>query len=142
MLLDYERDVQTENTIMMSAMYGLALLFQCLEMGCYIIFYRHLYRHDTSMFKNSIITKDAYKNRQRRTIFSIGGQLCCYIAELAFVGNMVVWINVLEDSYVTSMKEVYFVFKICEFGAISTIQVLTSGDLRNILLDLVTFRYL
>ena len=142
MLLDYRGDIQTENTIMMSAMYGLALLFQFLEIGCYIIFYKHLYLHDTSMMKNSIITKDAYKNRQRRTIFSMGGQLSCYIAELAFIANMVVWINVVEASSVTSMKEIYFVFKICEFGAISTVQVLTSGDLRNKFFDFVYSTYL
>ena len=131
MLLDYRGDTQTENTFMMSAMYGLALIFQFLEIGCYIIFYKHLYLHDTSMMQNSIISKDAYRNRQRKTLFTMGGQLCCFIAELAFVANMVVWINVVEDSYVTSMKEIYFVFKICEFGVISTVQVLTSGDLRN-----------
>ena len=72
----------------------------------------------------------------------MGGQLSCYIAELAFIANMVVWINVVEASSVTSMKEIYFVFKICEFGAISTVQILTSGDLRKKFFDFVYSRYL
>ncbi len=133
MVLDYEGGPQGESILMMSLMYGIALLFQVIEVGCYIIFYNHLYIHDTSMLKNSIISNDAYRNRQRTNIFSMGGQLCCFFAELIFVANMIIWINVVENYYVTSMKEIYFVFKIYEFGFLSTVQILSSKELRSIL---------
>ncbi len=133
MVLDYEGGPRGESILMMSLMYGIALLFQFIEIGCYIIFYNHLYIHDTSMLKNSIISNDAYRIRQRTNIFSMGGQLCCFFAELVFVANMIVWINVVENYSVASMKEIYFVFKIYEFGLLSTVQVLSSRELRTML---------
>ena len=137
MLLDNEGGPHGESIFMMSLMYGIALLFQLIEVGCYIIFYNHLYIHDTSMLKNSIISSDAYRNRQRTNIFSMGGQLCCFFAELIFVANMIVWINVVEKYNVTSMKEIYFVFKIYEFGFLSTVQVLSSKELRSMLISCI-----
>ena len=137
MILDYEGEtVQPESTLMMSLMFGLALFFLFLELGCYFIVYLHLYIHDNSMVRHSVISIDAYKNRQRTNVFSMGGQSFCFLAELLFVATLVTWINVVENDDVTDLKEVYFVFKIGEFGLSSTIQVLASREFRTMFLKL------
>jgi hypothetical protein len=135
MILLYEgKTAQQESTEMMSLMYGLAMFFLFAEAGCYFLVYKYLYTHDNSMLRHSIISMDAYKNRQRTNIFSMGGQCCCFLAELLFVATMMIWINVVESYYVTSLKEVYFVVKIGEFGISSTIQVLASKEFRTMFL--------
>ncbi len=128
-LLDYQGVNRSESTFMMSLLYGIALTFQFTEVGCYIIFYNHLYTHDKLMLNNAVISRDTYKNRQRTNIFSMGGQICCFITELLFMVNGIIWINLGDNYSISSMKEIYFVFKIYEFGFLSTVQVLTSKDL-------------
>jgi len=59
----------------------------------------------------------------------MGGQICCFITELLFMVNGIIWINLGDNYSISSMKEIYFVFKIYEFGFLSTVQVLTSKDL-------------
>jgi hypothetical protein len=118
---------------MMSLLYGIALMFQIAEVGCYIIFYKHLHNHDKLMLNNSVITRDTYKNRKRVNIFSMGGQICCFVAELLFMVNGIIWINLGDNYSISSMKEIYFVSKIYEFGFLSTVQVLTSKELCSLL---------
>ncbi len=140
MILDFEGVQQEDSTMMMSFLIGIVLCFQFIEAGCYFLFYNHLYTHNTLMLNNSIISSDAYRNRQRTNILSMGGQLCCFLFELVFVSNLVIWINIFEKYYVTSMKEIYFVLKICEFGFLSTIQVLSSRELHVLFMSYIKMK--
>ena len=140
MILDFEGIHQVDSTIIMSFLFGIVLCFQFIEGGCYFLFYNHLYKHNRLMLNNSIISSDAYRNRQRTNILSMGGQLCCFLFELVSVSNLIIWINIFEKHYVTSMKEIYFVLKLCEFGFLSTIQVFTSRELYNLLKSFIKIK--
>ena len=133
LVLEYQGVMEPASYPMRTTLFSIALFFQLTEVKCYLIMYTHLYIHDTLMMKSSVISNETYRNRQRTNIFSMGCQLCCFLAELIYVTNMMIWTNVIESYSVTSMKEIYFVFKICEFGFLSTIQVLSSRELRSML---------
>ncbi len=139
---EYQGVMEPASFTLKNALMCLALLFQLAEVVCYISMYKNLYIHDTLMMKRSVISNETYRNRQRTNIFSMGGQLCCFLAELIYLANMMIWTNVIENYSVTSMKEIYFVIKICEFGFLSTVQVLTSRDLRNMLKSCVKIKIL
>ena len=105
-----------------------------------MIFYNHLYKPEKLMLNNSVISRDTYKNRKRTNIFSMGGQICCFITELLFMANGIIWINLGDNYSITSMKEIYFVFKIYEFGFLSTVQVLTSKELCSLFKNLIKIK--
>ena len=138
--MDFKGVQLTDSTIIMSFLIGIGLCFLFIEVGCYFLFYNHLYKHNRLMLNNSIISSDAYRNRQRTNILSMGGQICCFLFELVSVSNLIIWINIFEKHYVTSMKEIYFVLKICEFGFLSTIQVFTSRELYNLLKSFIKIK--
>ncbi len=141
-MLEYQGVMEPVSFPLKNALMCLALLFQLTEAVCYVLMFTYLYIHDTLMMKSSVISNETYRNRQRTNIFSMGGQLFCFLAELIYVANMMIWTNVIENYSVTSMKEIYFVIKICEFGFLSTVQVLSSRDLRNMLKHCVKIKIL
>ena len=61
-------------------------------------------------------------------------QFYCFLAEWVFIMTLAIWVNLVEKYDVAILKEIYFVFKIGEFGISSTIQVLASRELRSMFL--------
>ena len=61
-------------------------------------------------------------------------QFYCFLAEWVFIMTLAIWVNLVEKYNVAILKEIYFVFKIGEFGISSTIQVLASRELRSMFL--------
>jgi len=133
LVLEYQGIMEPESFHLRTILLFIAALFLLAEVVCYIIMYKHLYNHDTLMVKNSVISNETYRNRQRTNIFSMGGQLCSFLFEMSYVICMIICTNLIESYSATNMKEMYFVFKICEFGFLSTIQVLSSRELRSVL---------
>ena len=65
---------------------------------------------------------------------SIAGQFYSFLAELIYIMAITISINFVENYDSVILKEISFVMKIGEFGIFSTIQVLTSTELRLMLL--------
>ncbi len=133
LVLEYQGVIEPESFVLRATLMFVALFFLLAEIVCYMIMYKHLYNHDTLMMKNSVISNETYRNRQRTNIISMGGQFCSFLFELSYVSSMIICTTLIESYSATNMKEMYFVFKICEFGFLSTVQVLSSRELRNVL---------
>ena len=119
----------------MTTLSALTLTFMMVELTCYAVIYTYLYMHDTLMFKHTVISIDLYKNRQKRNIVSIAGQFYSFLAELIYIMAITISINFVENYDSVILKEISFVVKIGEFGIFSTIQVLSSTELRLMLLS-------
>ena len=134
-ILDFQGTDRNESPILMTTLSALTLTFVMIELTCYALIYTYLYTHDTLMFKHTVISIDLYKNRQKRNIMSIAGQFYCFLAELVYIMAITISINFVENYDSVILKEISFVVKIGEFGIFSTIQVLSSTELRLMLLS-------
>lgn len=64
-----------EYTTIMKILPAIGIFAQVFEMLCLSYIFYFLHKHDSSMLKNSVISKEIYKKRQSHNSLTLGGQV-------------------------------------------------------------------
>ena len=101
------------------------------ELMCYLSINLHIYNHNKNMVQSTIITQDAYQNRQRSHAFSVTHQMYIFTAEFIYItmANLAVHVRNTKQTYF--MYELLLVFKNMGFGILTFVQVMASSEIRT-----------
>ena len=100
------------------------------ELGCYVLFFRHLNCHDKGMLKKKIISMGEAQRRQRQNAISFLGQFYGFIVEVLVY--CVLMYTMQEKTDVSLRLGLVLCFWI-EFGILSVVEVMTSSKLKQYL---------
>ena len=95
----------------------------------YIFIYRFVKSHNDAMLKQSVINKDTFNIRKSGNIFTMTGQITATVIELSFYVPTVIIVTFVESNSNEVLAPVTYL-KMTQTGILSTLQVLTSSDLR------------
>ncbi len=123
-----------EITIIMQLTPVLGSFLQITEFICYLTIYIYIYKHNHSMAKNSVISFDIYKSRQKRNTFTLSGQVACFLMEELFLVHLLV-LNAF--GYGFSSKEISFAMRVPQFALQTILQISTSRDIRVKLISFI-----
>ena len=97
------------------------------ELGCYIGFFGHIYRHNEDMMKKKRIRIEDGKRRHQKNAVTFFGQFWTFVVEcLVYICLMY---SMRKTSHIAYRLAVIFGFWI-EFGVVSVVEVMTSQSLR------------
>ena len=107
------------------------VFLQIIEMSCYKVIYGHVLQHHHNMFNNQIVSKDVYLTRKHKHLFSIYSHIGGFVVEVTYLAALS--LVKLFGRKLLSKHTLDFlnILKITEFGAISTVQIFMSPDLRQ-----------
>ena len=102
------------------------------EVVCYVLFFYEAYRHDNGAIKD-LLDPQVTKQRNRKNLTTFLGQMYAFATECGF---LVIFLIILAtDSTDTSTKAMALVIKTMEFGGLSLVEIITSENLRNMMVD-------
>ena len=135
-LLEYQGIEAEAFTIQMTAvvLFQTSILFG--ELLCYFFINTYIYVHNNKMLQTSIISNEAYRNRQRSHAFSVTGQMYHFFAELLFITLANIALHTRDQKQAYNMYEIVLVFKAMSFCLMTFVQFLTSAEIRN---DFIAF---
>ena len=100
------------------------------ELGCYIAFFRHAYKHDQRAL--SVTTAANIHQRHKKNAISFIGQFYGFCTEFVFLG---IFIFVLwQGKSHIEMKALAMLINYSTFAVVSIVEVITSQDMRNYLI--------
>ena len=102
------------------------------EIICYIIFFHHTYRHDNGNVKK-LLDPQITKQRNRKNLTTFLAQFYSFATEMGFL--VVFLIIIASDSADTETKAIALVVKYMEFGGLCLVEIITSGELRKMMVD-------
>ena len=130
-LMTYEGDFDPQRTNWNIKLSFLASIgSQMATFSMYIFIFRFVKRHNDEMLKQSVITKDTFNTRKSGNIFTLSGQILATVIELSFYVPTVIIVTFVEANSNEAMASVTFL-KMTQTGILSTLQVLSSADLRG-----------
>ena len=130
-LMTYEGDFDPQRTNWNIKLSFLASIgSQMATFSMYIFIFRFVKRHNDEMLKQSVITKDTFNARKSGNIFTLSGQILATVIELSFYVPTVIIVTFVEANSNEAMASVTFL-KMTQTGILSTLQVLSSADLRG-----------
>ena len=130
-LMTYEGDFDPQRTNWNIKLSFLASIgSQMATFSMYIFIFRFVKRHNDEMLKQSVITKDTFNARKSGNIFTLSGQILATVIELSFYVPTVIIVTFVEANSNEAMASVTFL-KMMQTGILSTLQVLSSADLRG-----------
>ena len=83
------------------------------------------------MVQTSVISNEAYKNRQRSHAFSVTGQMYHFFAEILYITLVNIGLHSRDQKQSYNMFELLLVYKSMGFGLMTFVQFLTSSEIRN-----------
>ena len=104
-----------------------------IEFLCYYSLNQYIQNHHQTLLHQSIINQDTYSRRRRVHLFTFGAQLCCFCVEMIYLVFHLSFKIIGRKYFHANSINVANVLQNTEFGVISTFQVLSMPDLRNIL---------
>ena len=105
------------------------------EMIFYILIYKFMSDHNSSMLTSSIISVETYKHRQRSSAISITGQMYCFLLKLVYTSILALAV-VLRGNYPSiQVLEIVNISRIIQFGVLSVVQVCSTSTLRKELFE-------
>ena len=130
-LMTYEGDLDPQRTNWNIKLSFLASIgSQMATFSMYIFIFRFVKRHNDEMLEQSVITKDTFNARKSGNIFTLSGQILATVIELSFYVPTVIIVTFVEANSNEAMASVSFL-KMTQTGILSTLQVLSSADLRG-----------
>ena len=130
-LMTYEGDFDPQRTNWNIKLSYLASIgSQMATFSMYIFIFRFVKRHNDEMLEQSVITKDTFNARKNGNIFTLSGQILATVIELSFYVPTVIIVTFVEANSNEAMASVTFL-KMTQTGILSTLQVLSSADLRG-----------
>ena len=100
------------------------------EIGCYIIFFHHAYKHDNGPIK-LLLPPEVTRQRNRKNLISFAGQFQVFLTQITF---KVALITIMAmDIEGQRLKAIMVLVKCMDFGILSFVEVAVSEDLRNLL---------
>ena len=105
------------------------------EMIFYILIYKFMSDHNSSMLTSSIISVETYKHRQRSSAISATGQMYCFLLKLVYTSILA--LAVVLRGYYPSIQvlEIVNISRIIQFGVLSVVQVCSTSTLRKELFE-------
>ena len=131
-LIDYALSSgdQTLNTnIIQKSIAIVCIIIQGIEFGIYIWFFYTRYKNDNGTIKR-LLTQDSVRERNIKNIGTFLGQFYGFVMEFAFLVTILVLI-IFADEHTHHLKAYVAVTKLCEFGLLSAIEVISSPELRS-----------
>ena len=123
---------QTSLHLFMASMF---LFITIAELIIYIIFFRHLYKHDNNERLRKVLDAEIINKRNTRNAVSFFSHFCSFVAEILFtIGFMIA---------IKRAKNDHLIFLIClnvrwfTLSIIAMIEVITSNNLRRILCNFI-----
>jgi len=107
------------------------ILFQLSEMTCYILLFKHLAKHHKEMVDNNVISNDHYRARKRMHLFSLYAHLAGFAVEVAYLFAVMCLKIIGKKLFPKHSIDIVNIFRMTEYGATSTVQILVSSDLRQ-----------
>ena len=108
----------------------LAVVFNIIELTCYIISFGYLIYHDNTI-AISVLTQDVINQRNKRNAITMVGQLVTWIVEILYV--VLQFIFALKGN-MGEMREIASIIKTLDFFLIPLVQIVTSPPLKRFLL--------
>jgi hypothetical protein len=108
------------------------------ELTCYSVLHCHLNNHNTAMLQSSVITSEIYQKRKSIHAMSMMSQYICFLAEFLHLG-LVTAVRLVGRKYfgIDGLELFVSSFKTTEFCFLSSVQVLSSAELRSELFTLL-----
>ena len=98
------------------------------EIICYIFFFEHLYSHNERLLSRNVLTLEKIKQRHRENAITFCVQFYNFVVETALA--LIIGYTMQDSSNVTHR----LLFSVCcwsEFGVLSVVEVMLSGNLRQ-----------
>lgn len=112
-------------------------LFRILEIVCYLILYRVLFKHDNEMAQNNIISQDLNRARKRVNLLSVYAHILGFVFENLYYVLAILWRIIGQaDTRTERSREITGVILIVQFAFVSTVPIFASPELRTKFLDL------
>ena len=106
------------------------IFIQLGELLCYIHLNCFIFNHNHKMMSTSVISSDTFKRRQRSHVFSMTGQMNHFLAELGYWILLNLTFFFRDQGSSTDFLELATYVKLTNFGIISSVQVLSTPELR------------
>ena len=127
-LLTGQAAMESEFLPKMAIMLSLASVV--IELGCYLLFFRHLNGHDERMLKKKIISTGEGQRRRRENAITFLGQFYGFGVEiLVYCGMMYTMGEKTDISFRLGLVLCFWI----EFGVLSIVEVMTSNQLKQYL---------
>ena len=98
------------------------------EIICYILFFHYLYSHNERLLSRNVLTLEKIKQRHRENAITFCVQFYNFVVETALA--LIIGYTMQDSSNVTHR----LLFSVCcwsEFGVLSVVEVMLSGNLRQ-----------
>jgi hypothetical protein len=112
---------------------ALDIVYTLLEILCYVFIYSFVYKHNSRMLKDSIISVETFKMRQRQSAISVSGQM--YILLVKIVNIIIMNIALVMSGNNVDVLEIANCLRVFQFGIVSIVQVVSTSELRRKLLQ-------
>ena len=107
----------------------LTLAFIFSELACYILLFRHLYKHNEDLLRKKTLPAGEIRRRHRQNAMSFVGQFYGFVVRtMLTIGCL---ITLIAEPGWTFLRMVVFVFVWVEFGIIAIVEVMTSVNIYN-----------
>ena len=101
------------------------------ELLCYILYFHHIYRHDKHVAH--LLRHGDLQRRHKKNAISFMGQFYGFSTKFVFL--CITFIVLIKGKSHITMMALGMVIKFIEFGVMSIVEVMTSHEMRNDLLD-------
>ena len=125
------------NTLGMKIYPIILLLLQLMELSCYINLYNYIRSHDQRLVNDKVISHDKYQSRSRLHSISIVAQFLGFIVEIIY--NILHFLIKLlgQKLFLPDIVDYSNIFKMTEFGVVTTIDILATPEMRKKLFSMV-----
>ena len=107
----------------------MCILFNMVEMCCYLLLFSHIYHHDNKV-AILIIKAEDVKLRNSKNAISLIGQLSTWLLEILYFA-MLIFFSQLTFRTIEASREIASLFKLSEFTIVPLVQILCCPMLRR-----------
>ena len=100
------------------------------ELGCYVIFFRHIYIHDSTMLQRNLLSPGTIKKRHQKNAITFLGQFYGFVIECS---TYMILMFTLEKSTDIGYRLAITIAFWIEFGVMSLLEVIVSPNLTRYL---------
>ena len=107
----------------------LTLAFIFSELACYILLFKHLYKHNEDLLRKKTLPAGEIKRRHKQNAMSFVGQFYGFVVRTVLTIGCL--FTLIAEPGWTFLRMVVFVFVWVEFGIIAIVEVMTSVNIYN-----------